>query len=226
MRTRPIVALLLCAAVLFVVPRTQEAQAQSVRLEAGGGWAIPSTTLTVEDTEGQPTARVNPGSGPNAYAAAGLVWTLSENFSLEARLRAQQSQLQVDGEDVASPVCGGECELRNNPDGNLRAATVEGQLTLTSVGRVNPYFLVGLGVAQTTIDATTLIPPNGNERRLAEVDVTDAGGDVGFGATTRIAGGLFVTAEARVTGSLPGAKDNAVTTFPFTLGLSYTFGGQ
>jgi len=29
-----------------------------------------------------------------------------------------------------------------------------------------------------------------------------------------------------VTGSLPGAKDNAVTTFPFTLGLAYHFGGM
>jgi hypothetical protein len=36
-------------------------------------------------------------------------------------------------------------------------------------------------------------------------------------------GGLSATAEARVTGSLPGAKENAVTTFPFTLGLSYEF---
>ena len=53
--------------------------------------------------------------------------------------------------------------------------------------------------------------------------MTDAGGDVGFGATTRITGGLRLTAETRVTGSLPGAKENAITTFPFTLGLSYEF---
>ncbi len=100
--------------------------------------------------------------------------------------------------------------------------SVEGQLTLTSVGRVNPYFLVGLGAARTTLDGTEAETPFGGAQ-FSDVDVTDAGGDVGFGATTRIIGDLLLTAEIRATGSLPGAKENAVTTLPFTLGLSYEF---
>lgn len=165
----------------------------------------------------------NPGPGPNIYAAVGLVWTLSDNFDLEGRLRAQQSRMAVDGEDFEGTRCGGACTLQNDPDGRVWGATIEGQLTLTSVGRVHPYFLVGLGVSQTTVEAAEVRPPEAAPIALTEVDVTDAGGDVGFGATTRIVGGLSATAEARVTGSLPGAKENAVTTFPFTLGLSYTF---
>jgi opacity protein-like surface antigen len=112
--------------------------------------------------------------------------------------------------------------VSNEPDGRLRGITVGGRLTLTSAGRVHPYFLVGLGVVRTTVDAVRVTTPDG-EVQFSEVDVTDAGGDVGFGATTRIAGRLRLTAETRVTGSLPGAKENAVTTFPFTLGVSYEF---
>jgi hypothetical protein len=56
-----------------------------------------------------------------------------------------------------------------------------------------------------------------------EVTVTDAGGDIGLGASFPIAGGLSVDTEFRVTGALPGGKENAVTGLPFSLGLSYGF---
>ena len=224
MRTRP-VPLLLAATVLFAVLGRHGASAQAVRVEAGGGWAIPSSEITMTGTVGgggtEAAVEVNPGPGPNVYGAVGLVWTLTDDLSLETRLRAQQSRMRVGAEDFSVEVqsCDGSC-----PDGRLRAISFEGQLTLTSVGRINPYFLVGLGVVRTTLDGVR-IPAGNTEVQLSEVDVTDAGGDVGFGATTRLVGGLYLTAETRVTGSLPGAKDNAVTTFPFTLGLSYAFGG-
>jgi opacity protein-like surface antigen len=227
MRTGQLVTRLLPVALLLLMVGGQRAGAQDVRVEAGGGWAIPSTTLDVIGTlegGGDAPARLNPGPGRHAYAAAGLVWTLSDNFSLEARLRGQYSRLGVEGEDFTSRRCGGNCRLVNGAEGGLWGATVEGHLTLTSVGRIQPYFLVGLGVVQTTVDAAQVETPNtGDTIQFPEVSVTDAGGDVGFGAMMRLGGGLFVTAETRVTGSLPGAKDNAVTTFPFSLGLSYTF---
>jgi opacity protein-like surface antigen len=226
MDVRPIVPVLLCAIAVFGLPTQHVAQAQSVRAEVGGGWAIPSSEVTMTEGEGaQPTTleELNLGPGPTLYAAVGLVWTLSDNFDLEGRLRAQRSRMAVDGEDFEGTQCGGACTLQNDPDGWVRGATIEGQLTLTSVGRVHPYVLVGLGVSQTTVEAAKVRPPEADLIALTEVDVTDAGGDVGFGATTRIVGGLSATAEARVTGSLPGAKDDAVTLFPFTLGLSYTF---
>jgi opacity protein-like surface antigen len=224
MHTRRLTAALLCAIFVFAGMDGQRAEAQAVRAEVGGGWAIPSSEITMTEVNGgQSPEEFNPGPGPNIYAAVGLVWTLSDNFDLEGRLRAQQSRMAVDGEDFEGTRCGGECTLQNDPDGRVWGATIEGQLTLTSVGRVHPYFLVGLGVSQTTVEAAKVRPPEADLIALTEVDVTDAGGDVGFGATTRIVGGLSATAEARVTGSLPGAKENAVTTFPFTLGLSYEF---
>ncbi len=142
---------------------------------------------------------------------------LTDNLSLGVRVRAQQSQLRVGSDDISPGTCAGVC-----PGGRLRALSLEGQLHLTSVGRIAPYFLVGLGVARTTIDGTR-IDAGGTTFQLSETDVTDAGGNVGFGAALRLVRGLSLTAETRVTGSLPGAKDNAVTTFPFTLGLAYHF---
>jgi opacity protein-like surface antigen len=173
--------------------------------------------MQVQGAEG--FVELDPGSGPQVYASVGLLWRVSENFSLEGRLRGQQSRLSGSTDDFQCSTC----TYSNEPDGRLRGITVEGQITLTSVGRVHPYFLVGLGVVRTTIDAVRVTVPDGGEVQFSEVDVTDAGGDVGFGATTRIAGRLRLTAETRVTGSLPGAKENAVTAFPFTLGVSYEF---
>ena len=219
MRTAQTVAILLLAALMAGTLVGPSASAQTVRVEAGGGWAIPSSEVTMRvQGEQQLGTTVNPGSGPNAYAAVGLVWGVSDDFSLETRLRTQQSWMRVDAEAF-----NGVERCLDCPGGRLWGISLEGQLTLTSVGRINPYFLVGLGVVRTTIDGVRIETSAGSEFQLSEVDVTDAGGDVGFGATTRIAGGLFLTAETRVTGSLPGAKDNAVTTFPFTLGLSYEF---
>jgi opacity protein-like surface antigen len=219
MRTAQTVAPLLLAVLMAGTLVGPSASAQTVRVEAGGGWAIPASEITMR-VQGEQNlgAALNPGSGPNAYAAVGLVWGVSDAFSLETRLRTQQSRMRVDAGDFDGVERCLDC-----PGGRLWGISLEGQITLTSVGRINPYFLVGLGVVRTTIDGVRIATSSGAEFQLSEVDVTDAGGDVGFGATTRIAGGLYLTAETRVTGSLPGAKENAVTTFPFTLGLSYEF---
>lgn len=205
---------------LIVLLGGGRAEAQAVRVEAGGGWAIPSTEVDVSVEGRDRPAEINPGSGPSGYVAVGLMRRLTDNLSLGVRVRAQQSQLRVGSDDISPGTCAGVC-----PGGRLRALSLEGQLHLTSVGRIAPYFLVGLGVAQTTIDGTR-IDAGGTAFQLSETDVTDAGGNVGFGAALRLVRGLSLTAETRVTGSLPGAKANAVTTFPFTLGLAYHFGGM
>ncbi len=207
---------------LIVLLGGGRAEAQAVRVEAGGGWAIPSTEVDVSVEGRDRPAEINPGSGPSGYVAVGLMRRLTDNLSLGVRVRAQQSQLRVGSDDVSPSIdrCVNSC-----PGGRLRALSLEGQLHLTSVGRIAPYFLVGLGVAQTTIDGTR-IDAGGTAFQLSETDVTDAGGNVGFGAALRLVRGLSLTAETRVTGSLPGAKANAVTTFPFTLGLAYHFGGM
>jgi opacity protein-like surface antigen len=96
--------------------------------------------------------------------------------------------------------------------------TLEGRLLLTSVDWIQPYFLVGLGVVNVTVDAVRV---QNTGRTYERVNVTDAGGDVGLGASIPVVGGLFLDTEVRVTGTLPGGKENAVTAVPFTLGLSY-----
>jgi opacity protein-like surface antigen len=127
-------------------------------------------------------------------------------------------------EDFGCP----DCTFSNDPDGRTRGASVEGQITLTSVGRINPYFLVGLGVVRTTVDGVLVTTPEDdqgqtNEVQFTDVEVTDAGGNVGFGATMPLVGNLLLTGEIRAAGSLPGAKENSVSVFPFSLGLSYGF---
>ncbi len=218
MRIGQIVTSLLSIALMVPTLGGQGAQAQRIRVEAGGGWAIPSsnvsTTGTLGEQEGQ--TPIDTKSGAHVYGAVGLVWTLSDNFDLEARLRAQQSNM--DGEF--------EFDFSNQPDGRLRGVSFEGQITLTSVGRINPYFLVGLGAVRTTFDEVSGTDSSGREGQFTDVEVTDAGGNVGFGATTPLVGNLLLTAEIRAAGSLPGAKENAVTTFPFSLGLRYTFGSE
>ncbi|PSQ79484.1 MAG: hypothetical protein BRD33_00725 [Bacteroidetes bacterium QH_6_63_17] len=191
-------------------------EAQPFRAEVGGGWALPSSDVTTTGTlggqEGQTT--IDTKSGAHMYGAIGLVWTLSDNFDLEARLRVQQSNM--DGEF--------EFDFSNQPDGRLRGVSFEGQIILTSVGRINPYFLVGLGAVRTTFDEVSGTDSSGREGQFTDVAVTDAGGDVGFGATMPLVGNLLLTGEIRAAGSLPGAKENAVAVFPFSLGLNYTFG--
>jgi opacity protein-like surface antigen len=194
-------------------------EAQQFRAEVGGGWALPSSDVTTTGTlggqEGQTT--IDTKSGAHMYGAIGLVWTLSDNFDLEARLRVQQSNMDGEFENF---------NFSNQPDGRLRGLSFEGQITLTSVGRINPYFLVGLGAVRTTFDEVSGTDSSGREGQFTDVAVTDAGGDVGFGATMPLVGNLLLTAEIRAAGSLPGAKENAVTTFPFSLGLRYTFGRE
>lgn len=219
MRTIQIVLSLLLVASVGATLGGRGAEAQGVRVEAGGGWAISASTVIMSAGESGVRRPLDVDSGPYVYGAAGLVWTLSDNLALEGRIRAQQFQLRGDAEDFSGvEQCEGGC-----PDGHLRVVSIEGQLALTSVGPVNPYFLVGIGVARTTLDGTKAQPTLGEPVQFSEVDVTDAGGDVGFGASTQLVEGLLLTAEIRATGSLPGAKENAVTAFPFSVGLSYEF---
>ena len=224
MRTGRTVAVLLSIAMLLVSFGERGAEAQAFQAEVGGGWAIPSSDVEMQGTSEngrKGTTPVDPGSGAHVYGAVGLVWTLSDNFDLGVRLRGQHSKMTGRFSNF---------DFSNELSGRLRSLTLEGQLVLTSVGRINPYFLVGLGVIRTTVDGVLVtVSQNGQEDReiqFSEVNVTDAGGDVGFGARTRLVGGLQLTAEMRATGSLPGAKDNAVMAFPFTLGLGYTFGTE
>ncbi|PSQ85061.1 MAG: hypothetical protein BRD30_11095 [Bacteroidetes bacterium QH_2_63_10] len=219
MRTPQIVLSLLLVVSLGATLGGRGAEAQEVRIEVGGGWAIPTSTIVMSGVvDGvRERAAMDVSSGPHAYGAVGLVWTLSDNLALEGRIRAQQSQLRGNAGDFSGVErCEGSC-----PDGHLQVLSAEGQLTLTSVGPVNPYVLVGIGVARTTLDGTEAQTTDGVVVPFSDVDVTDAGGDVGFGASTQLVEGLLLTAEIRATGSLPGAKENAVTTFPFSLGLSY-----
>lgn len=218
---RPLVIL---AVVGVVVAGGQAAEGQDLRVEVGGGWAIPSSSVDMPvrvegGNGGEGTLSVDPGWGPNGYAAAGLEWTLSSNFSLAGLVRAQQSWMRGDREEYNCP----DCSISNEPDGRLRVASLEGRITLTSTGRIQPYFLVGLGVVHTTVTGAEITDTNGNVIQVSDVEVTDAGGDVGFGAYLQIVEDLSLTGEMRATGSLPGAKENAVTTFPFSLGLSYAF---
>lgn len=218
------------------VPNTT---AQRVQLEAGGGWAIPSSsvdmigTATSGEFEGQQVSvAVDPKSGLHAYGSLGLQWRLSTNFDLEFRLRAQQVQMGGDASDITSALAGcqnGACPVSNDPEGRLRTGTFEGRLVLTSIGRFMPYFLVGLGVVRTTVDGVDVVVKQSDQTpedipiQFAKVAVTDAGGDVGFGTYYQLVENLRLVGELRATGSLPGAKENAVTSFPFTIGLSYGF---
>lgn len=234
-------------AVLLVAslsPGGQVAEAQQVRFDAGGGWAVPSSSVNmtgiseseVDSLDGLSVGplSVDTKSGAHAYAALGLQWRLSSNFDLGIRVRVQQVEMEGDASDLTSPLVGCtledvECSVSGDPEGRIRSASFEGRLVLTSTGRIRPYFLVGLGVVRTTMDGVRVVVPESSQTpadipiEFDEVSVTDAGGDVGFGAYYRLVGNLDLLGELRATGSLPGAKENAVTTFPFTLGLSYEF---
>lgn len=224
-------SVLVLAVASIVLTGGQTAMGQIVRVEAGGGWAIPSSSVDmhgqIEGTGQSGTINVDPGWGPHGYAAAGLEWTVSSNFALAGFVRIQQSWMRGDKNELSSPfqLCqDGGCTVSQEPDGRLRAATLEGRLVLTSVGRIEPYFLVGLGVVSTTVEGGRVEgPQDGFAAQFEDAQVTDAGGDVGFGAFLRLVEDLSLTGEIRASGSLPGAKENAVTTFPFSLGLSYGF---
>lgn len=203
------------------------AAAQQLRVDAGGGWAFYTKNLDLETevmgggSTGQQQVGINVDlkSGPHYYVGAGFVRSISDNFELGARLRGHVSRIRSDAE------CGGfSCR---DPDGLLRVGNIEGRIILTSSDWIEPYLLVGLGVVHTSLNEVVVrnvdIPGVDPTLTFSEVSILDAGGDVGIGATLPIARGLAVDAEVRVTGSLPGGKENTVTAVPFTLGLAYRF---
>ncbi len=206
------------------------AQAQQIRIGAGGGWAPAVTEVTYsgvfedpQDSE-EVEADVSTTFGRHVYVSAGFVRGISSNFDLGVRLRAQESRFEGDGADLTAG-CSVDCTLSNSLDGRLRALTLEGRIVLTSLGRIEPYLLVGLGVVHTTMDGATVNFVNDPRQvDFSDIEVTDAGGDVGLGASVHLAGGLHLDGEFRVTGSLPGGKENAVTVLPLSLGLAYHFG--
>lgn len=218
---RVVKSLLVLVVAFAAVIGGEEVAAQDLRAEIGSGWAIPASDViadaTINGEEGELT--IDPGAGPHAYAAVGLSWTISSNFALTGQLRAQQSRMRGSPDQIRG--CGeGECSSLGDPDGRIRLLALEGRIALTSVGRINPYFLVSLGIARTTVDEGG-VEVDGTVAQFEETSVTDAGGDVGLGASTPIIGGLSLNAEIRATGSLPGGRENSVTTFPFSLGMSY-----
>ncbi|MEF8940529.1 MAG: outer membrane beta-barrel protein [Salinivenus sp.] len=216
MRVRRVLVSLLLAALGLLIAGPPASSAQEFRIGVGGGWAVPTNNVEPQLGSGQNatvlTVDLEPGA--HAYAGLGFVRSIGENFDLGARVRGQFSRLS------ATPECGSvSC---TDPDASLWGITVEGRIIITSPDWIHPYLLVGLGAVQATVDAVTASPEQG-ELTFPEVSVTDAGGDVGLGASFPLAGGLFADAEFRVTGALPGGKDNAVTALPLSLGLGYQF---
>lgn len=216
---------------LLATGSPRPAEAQQIRVGAGGGWAPALTEVTYsgvinegEVDERDVEADVGTSYGRHVYASAGFVRRLSNNFALGVRLRAQESRFAGDGSDLRAGCGDLECALSNPLDGRLRALTVEGRIILTSVGRIEPYLLVGLGAVRTTIDGARVQIEGEPDVPFSDIEVTDAGGDVGLGASVQLAGGLHLDAEFRATGSLPGGKENAVTVLPLSLGLGYNFG--
>lgn len=217
------VCLFVASFIVFVLGG-RAVEAQRLHVSAGGGWAFPTNNLDLESTftgsDGTPLLlTVDLNAGPHVYAGAGFVRSIGENFELGARLRGHGSQIRSDAR------CGRfDCR---NPEGTLLVGTLEGRIILTSPGWIHPYLLVGLGVVHTSLDAVTVrnVDIQGAPETLTfpEVSVVDAGGDVGVGASIPVVKGLYVDAEIRATGSLPGGKENAVTMVPFSIGLSYGF---
>jgi len=213
MTVRRSLAVLLVATLGFLLVSPVVSTAQEFRLDAGGGWAIPTTEVEAEPVADTRPLSIDLSSGPHVYVGVGFVRSIGDNFDLGARIRGHTSRIRS-----SVGVCdSGACE---NPDGDLRAATVEGRVILTSPGWIHPYLLVGLGVVHTTVDGVTVQTDQGTSE-FAETTVTDAGGDVGLGASIPLGRGFMLDGEFRVTGALPGGKDNAVTMLPFSLGLAY-----
>lgn len=220
----------------------QAAEAQRVRVDVGGGWAFPTNNVELASEEfsanlvggdGNLTQQlisvqqsVDLKSGHHLYAGIGFVRSVGDQFSLGVRVRGHRSEL----ESTLDCRFGATC---SNPSGRLWTATVEGRIILTTPDWINPYLLVGIGVVHTSVDGVTLqnvntaepgtVGPTSSKIAFPGVSITDAGGDVGIGASIPLTGGLALDGEFRVTGSLPGGQDNTVTTIPLTLGLSYSF---
>jgi opacity protein-like surface antigen len=215
MRVRRVLVSLLLAALGSLIAGPPASSAQEFRIDAGGGWAVPTNNVEAEPADqNTPPLAIDLEPGWNVYGSLGFVRSIGDNFDLGARVRGQFSRLS------ATPECGDvTC---TDPDAFLWAVTVEGRIIITSPDWIHPYLLVGLGAVQATVDGVTATPQQ-DELRFSEVSVTDAGGDVGLGASFPLGGGLYADAEFRVTGALPGGKDNAVTALPLSLGLGYQF---
>jgi opacity protein-like surface antigen len=200
----------------------EQTSRREVRLDVGGGWGIPIDNVDLQSEAVQGPLEVNLNSGPHAYAGVGFVRSIAENFALGARLRGQATRLRS-----SVDICDEEGIRCQDPDGLLWAATLEGRIIITAPDWINPYLLVGLGVVNTTVDATTVqVSQNSNlpgSIPFSESSVVDAGGDIGLGASLPLTDHLYLDAEFRVTGALPGGKENAVTVLPFSAGLSYAF---
>jgi opacity protein-like surface antigen len=213
------VLIALTAAGLFglLLGGSQSSIAQRLEVSAGGGYAVPTNNVEAQTAAGTASLDIDLKPGPTAYAGIGFVRSLGDNFALGARVRAQAARLRTSV---------GACEDGRcaNPEGLLQAAALEGRIIVTAPDWIQPYFVVGLGVVNASVEGRTVAAGGTTpRRRYEEISVTDAGGDVGFGASFPVVEGLFVDTEIRATGALPGGKENAVTALPFTLGASYRF---
>jgi len=222
----------------------QIAEAQRLRIDVGGGWSFPTNNVelssetfmaevvgpegNVQEGEISVVQSVDLKSGRHLYAGIGFVRSIADQFALGVRLRGHRTELGSSVDCRFKSTCG-------NPSGRLWAGTVEGRIILTSPDWINPYLLVGIGVVHTSVDGETLrgvesemtrrgtVNPKTQRIVFEDVSITDAGGDVGIGASFPLIRGLELDGEFRVTGSLPGGKENMVTGIPLTLGLSYKF---
>lgn len=199
-------------------------EAQQIRIDAGGGWSIPTGEVRLERAdEGDGLLFVDLTSGPHYYAGVGFVRSIGEHFAVGARVRGHFSRIRGEIDFCENR----ECTLVEQPEGSVRVGTIEGRIIVTSSSRIRPYLLVGMGLVESRVGETTVTDIESDTQPetvpFSESRVVDAGGDVGLGASLRLFASLYLDGEMRVTGSLPGAKDNAFTAFPFSLGLSYGF---
>ncbi len=225
-----LLACLVFSTLLSPVPRVQAQQTEEtsteeetsrreVRIDVGGGWGIPIDDVALQSQTVDGNLAIDVNSGPHAYAGVGFVRSIAEKFALGARIRGQATQLRGTVENVT---CGEDFTCQD-PEGLLWAATLEGRIIITAPEWINPYLLVGLGAVQTTVHGVTVENSDGDTFRFDEAKVTDAGGDIGLGASLPITDYLYFDAEFRVTGALPGGKENEVSVLPFSAGISVGF---
>lgn len=218
MSPRQIASYLFVIFILCSAGPGSEAVAQQIRVDGGGGWGLPISTIEMDVNDQTGAMDVNLDSGAHMYGAVGFVQSVSEHLGLGARLRAQMTRVPGSSSDLTplDPSCGNyNCSV----SGQHRAATVEGRLFLQTIDWIEPYFLVGLGVVQTDVEVTD----TGTSDQVQEAQVMDAGGDVGLGASLPIVGGIALETEIRVTGSLPGGRDSSLSLLPMSAGLSVGF---
>lgn len=205
---------LLLAILVVLTGGLSPAWAQTVEISVGGGASFPTNNVNAEAVGASDggSSSIDLKPGPHAYVGAGLVRSVGDHFSIGARLRAQVTQLRSSVGECDGPPCG-------TPDGLSRVLSAEGRIILTKPDWIRPYALVGLGVVSTTVEAST----DAGGTSYEEVSVTDAGGNIGLGASLPLFSGLFADVEVRIAGTLPGGKNNAVDEVPVTAGVSYRF---